>query len=227
MTDSQTDRQKYPFAMTMRSTWWGCTAFNDEIDVCLDSSKWPDYVKKVYGGVEVCPTSGRRHFQGAIQCGAQQRGSAIKAFLPTSKLWKVNSIIASKQYAMKADTAEGTKAEVANPNYKPVLNCQAICLMIAQYAERDETDTSKQFWSGVNNILMDDDSYAGQLMNPSLRNWWIHTAGVWLGKARANPIVLRPRSQPDFSPDDERWDCGECGKDECEQCFEREQADRA
>ena len=72
----QTDRQ------TDKATWWSLTIYDEkEIAKVEDSDNYPRFVKSISGGMEKCPTTGRLHFQGALQCRSQQRFSAIKDWL--------------------------------------------------------------------------------------------------------------------------------------------------
>lgn len=114
--DRQTDRQNIFLSfstMTDKSTWWSVTAYNDEIEL-LESNEFPDFVVKVFGGREKCPTTGRIHFQGAVQCRSQQRFSALKKWLPTAHWEPAKNKDALQKYAMKADTAIGDKEERTN-----------------------------------------------------------------------------------------------------------------
>lgn len=186
---AQTDRQ------TDKATFWAVTAFNDDILSLEDATKYPACVKSVSGGRERTKErseeypEGRLHFQGHIHLRTQQRLSWFKSWLPTAHLEVARNPIASKAYAMKSDTADGDKLERINPvrYYSP----DEICLLIGSKvtdADIEETiDMKVWFKRAINRILRDDIKLAGQLMNPSLRNFWCDTCRVWIDKSREIP----------------------------------------
>lgn len=152
-----------------KSIWWSITAFDAEIALC--EGTLPDFVRSIHGGREKCPTTGTEHFQGALQCYEQVRMAKIKSWLKKAHLEPARSADALKKYAMKADTAIGEKSERANilPHY----SAHELCLLIAR--QTGQTD----FWSRVRAILREQPGLAGQLMNPSLRNFYEKTSSVW------------------------------------------------
>lgn len=102
MTDRQTDN---------RSTWWSVTAYDDEIQQCEDKDKYPIFVKRLLGGRETCPTTGKLHFQGALQCSHVVRLAQLKKWLACAHFEPARNIDALKLYAMKQETAVDTKEE--------------------------------------------------------------------------------------------------------------------
>lgn len=188
--------------MTAKSIWWSITAFDEEIALC--EGTLPEFAKAIHGGRETCPTTGRLHFQGALQCFEQVRMAKIKSWLKKAHLEPARSADALKKYAMKSDTAAGEKVVRNNP--VPHYTAQQICLLLAQTSR--QTDIG--FWPRAKDLLRKTPELAGQLMNPSLRGFYEKTQEVWLEQAA---IVLQ---QPTPAPQ-----C-ECGKDECEACAEQE-----
>lgn len=189
--------------MSNRHSWWSVTAFNGDIDLC--EGPLPPFVKRILGGRETCPTTGTLHFQGAIQCYPNKpvRMSQIKSWLPTAKLQPAREVEALKKYVMKAETAAGEKTERLNPIvHYPV---HEMCLLLASQPA-SQTDG---FWVRANMILAKSPDLAGQLMNPSLRNFYEKTQYTW------SAIVLQ-QTKTDTA-------CG-CNKDECEECFLREES---
>lgn len=180
---SQTTRQ------TDKSTWWSVTAYGDEILLLEDSTKYPPDVSKVYGGREECPTTGKEHFQGAIQLRKQQRLAWFKSWLPTAHLEAARSKDALVKYAMKEDTATGDKLE--RQNAVKYYSADEICLLIGSKVTDDdvmETPDPKVWYKrSVNKLLRENVKLAGQLMNPSLRSFWCDTASVWIDKSREIP----------------------------------------
>ena len=173
--------------MPDKSTWWSVTAFDDEIKLLEDKTKYPGFVKQIFGGREICPKTSREHFQGALQCHAQQRFSAIKAWLHKAHIEPARQAEALKKYAMKTETASGDKLVRENPT--KFFNAQEICTEIAKAIKTRQTDRQIMFWDGVNNLLRDRPELTGQLMNPSLKNWWVKTHQVWMDMAKRDSIT--------------------------------------
>lgn len=176
----QTDRQPD------KATWWSVTAYGDEILLLEDNTKYPTDVLKVYGGREECPTTGREHFQGAIQLRKQQRLAWFKSWLPTAHLEVAKSKDALVKYAMKEDTATGEKLE--RHTTVKYYSADEICLLIGSKvldSDIEETPDPKVWFKRcVNRLLRENIKLAGQLMNPSLRNFWCDTSSVWIDKSR-------------------------------------------
>lgn len=66
----------------IRSAWWLITAYGENITKVEDVATYPKCVKRVYGGRERCVTTGREHYQGAVECHGQQRASFFRTWLP-------------------------------------------------------------------------------------------------------------------------------------------------
>lgn len=188
--------------MTAKSIWWSVTAFEEEIALC--EGKLPEFVKAIHGGREACPSTGRLHFQGALQCFEQVRMPKLKSWLKKAHLEPARSAEALKKYSMKTETAVGEKKVRTNP--VPHYNAHEICLLLAQ----TDSQTSTGFWPRARVLLRQTPELAGQLMNPSLRGFFEKTQEVWMERAA---IVLQ---QPTGTL---RCDCG---KDECETCYQQE-----
>lgn len=161
---------------TIRSTWWSVTAFAEGEMKSLDGPTFPANVARVYGGREKCPTSGTIHFQGAIQMKENCRLSFFKAWLPTAHMEPARSNIALRKYAMKSATAIEEKKVTENkiPHY----SAEEVCIILARKACL--SDRQIDFYKLVSGILRDRSSMAGQLMNPSLRNFWEKTCNTWI-----------------------------------------------
>lgn len=167
------------------ATWWSVTAWNDEIALCEDKDNYPPWLHSMVGGREQCPDTGRIHFQGAMRLVSPMRRSKIKTWLKTAHLEQSKKTIALKQYAMKEETAIGEKLEIFNPNQ--YLSADKICQLIADKVHEHSNQTDSQtdrFWFGVKKILTSRPEMAGQLMNPSLRNFYIKTESVWACNAQ-------------------------------------------
>jgi len=181
MTDRQTDKSQN----------WAVTAFNNDMLLLEDAKLWPSYVKKVYGGRETCPDTGREHFQGHIQLATQQRMSALKKWLPTAHLEIARNFKASVAYAMKAETSSGEKNEVINP--KPFIDNETALMMLARVEVPDDIEwqTDKSFWFRVRHILRQDTHLCGLFAKPDIYRLWKHTWEVWIEKSTEEPIVLQ------------------------------------
>ena len=149
---------------------------------------------------------------------SQVRLSQIKSWLPTAHLQPARQVEALQKYAMKPQTAVGEKKVVENT--LPHFSANQICEMIAMAILSNKGQTDRQtdsFWKGVKIILQDSPELAGQLMNPSLRNFFKNTEQVWIGRA----IVLQHDHAGGagvVSAPQGRTPC-ECDKDECEDCY--------
>jgi len=164
-------------ATTSRATWWSLTAFNNEIEIIEDKATWPSFIKTIYGGRETCPNTEKLHFQGAIQCHTQVRMSQLKQWLPKAHLEQARNSEMLKKYAMKTETAAGEKA--IRESVKIFYDAQSICQLLAEQVI-DQTDRqTDNFWARVRKILAKSPELTSQLMNPSLRNFYINTASVW------------------------------------------------
>lgn len=188
--------------MSVKSTWWSVTAFEEEISLC--EGTLPEFVRAIYGGKEICPSTGKEHFQGALQCYEQIRMAKIKSWLKKAHLEPARSAEALKKYAMKPETSSGEK--VIRTNIFPHYSAKDMCILLARQTDRQ---TTPNFWESANILLDNSPELAGQLMNPSLRGFYEKTYSTW--RKHAEAIVLQPQLP-----------C-ECGKDECEECYEREQ----
>lgn len=154
MTDSQTHS-------TTKSTYWSVTAFGSEIQELQQSSCWPSFVTKIYGGLETCPTSGRIHYQAMVQCRSQQRFSAIKKWLPTSHIEKANKPDALKRYVMKAATAAGEKVVLKSSSSSFQKNHQILTHMAEVLFDEYDLETPGQAILWLDR--MDED---GKIMHP-------------------------------------------------------------
>jgi len=188
--------------MNAKSTWWSVTAFGSEIALC--EGTLPEFVKEIHGGRETCPKTGELHFQGAIRCFQQVRMSCIKSWLKKAHLEPAKSVEALKKYVMKEETSAGEKVIRENP--VPHYTAHDICLKLAQTSRQ----TDLGFWPRAKILLRLTPGLAGQLMNPSLRGFFEKTQEVWLEQAA---IVLQ-QPPPSITCD--------CGRDECEACYEIE-----
>lgn len=111
MTDGRTDKK------FERASCWSITAFNDEIDLIEAQDSWPKFVKKILGGREICPTTGKEHFQGALFSHGTIRFSQVKSWLPQAHIEAAKKEEALVKYVMKKETAVSEKKVIHN-SYK-------------------------------------------------------------------------------------------------------------
>lgn len=182
MTDRQTDR----------SNAWIATAYNDEIALLEDASLYPAIVKEVHGGREMCPSTGKLHFQGAIILHSQQRISALKKWLPTAHLEPAKSREAIKRYCMKQDTAAGAK--VVRENKLPYFRMDQWLTMagntiralrlenINKYIDLciDDDKRDNEYWYAVNEIIKEYPSAIASFTDARFKLAWRHTAEFWI-----------------------------------------------
>lgn len=193
---SQTDRQ------TDKGTWWSITAFSQtEIDE-LQSDKYPEWVRKVYGGLESCPETGRIHFQGAIQGRRMVRFSQVKHWLGTAHIELARQRDALKKYVMKEETAVGDKKEVENTT--PYFRAHELLRKIAIKRRQTDRQTEESFliinakcpakaayWWCVKEVLKDDPTLISAYMNPALEKAWVGTSEFWISEVVEGPLVLQ------------------------------------
>jgi len=204
---------------TDKSTWFSITAFDEEEQRLLSGDVFPQFVKKVFGGLEEAPDTGKVHFQGAVQCRSQQRFSAIKKWLPKSHIEVAISAVALKKYVMKEETAVGEKKEVSNST--PYYDNKSALLMIAkvynesreelatqQMPERYKDPKEAAFWFCIKKILLVNPHLVGVMCKPDIWRAWLHTDDVWLElDAREDgysitPILTNEVIDPSASDDD-------------------------
>lgn len=188
--------------MTDKGTYWSITAYNDEIAICENSASWPPWVSKMHGGREECPTTGRVHFQGLLQCKTQVRFSAVKKLFPTAHIEVAKDKSALMKYVMKEETAVGTKNTIENPReYWPMERslvqlaeaCDVLGLDKEYYREvMDDPKTS--YWNAVKVIIRKEPWRITQYANPALEKAWVNTYRVWLGKD-TRALVLQPATR--------------------------------
>lgn len=192
---------------TDKGTWWSVTAFSQqEIDL-LNGNQYPDWVSKVYGGLESCPETGRLHFQGAVQARRQVRFSQVKQWLGTAHIELARSKDAIRKYAMKTETAVGDKKETVNVT--PYFRAHELLRKIAIKRRQADRQTEESFirinpkspakaayWWCVKEVLKDDATLISAYMNPALEKAWVGTSEFWINEEVADPLVLQ--DQPDF-----------------------------
>lgn len=191
MTDRQTDIYQ------QRSQWWIGTAYDDNMLKLEDAKTYPKCVKHVYGGREECPTTKRIHFQYAIECHGQQRAAFFRDWLPGVHFQKARSKEAVKKYALKEDTAIGSKNIIENPNRFYHMHDLLEMIAVEWYRSRSEGlhngdlkddeyrkhCTNDFYWMSVSRILERDHTLASSFANPAMQKMWENTGTVWKKRA--------------------------------------------
>lgn len=93
---AQTDRQ------TDKTTRWAFTAFEDQWGLFNDM---PDIVAEWGWQTEVCPDTGRKHYQGYLRTRNQQRFTALRKVLPGVHIEPARNWEALMNYCKKTETA--------------------------------------------------------------------------------------------------------------------------
>lgn len=165
--------------MNQKATCWSLTAFDKGEQDYLAAGKYPEWVDRVYGGLEECPDTKRIHFQGAVTLKSQQRGSAMKKFLPKANWQVARKPEALKKYAMKAETSAGDK--LVRVNATPYYTLEMLLKLIAITRVSENTDDWKSiFWQKIRIILVAKPYLVGALMKPDVIRAWEYTRQVWV-----------------------------------------------
>lgn len=204
-----------------KSSWWAITSYDqeDEWKRLSDPSTYPSWLKKVYGGEEICPTSGKHHLQITLNT-SHIRFTQVKSWLGKSHIEKAIKPAKLIEYCMKKETAAGEKVVRQNP--RTFLEFHDLCEHLAYYGippayrekaiDMAETNTvippitESMFWTGVNFIIYQRPDLASSLSKFNM-NFWLKTAETWLAKV-ANPgwsprLVLPEETAELFTPGEE------------------------
>ncbi len=202
MTDRQTDN---------RSGCWSITAF-DEDDINRLAGDYPSFVKHVWGGLEECPSTGKKHYQGAVET-SYCRFSQIKKWLPKAHIEKCIKKEALIDYVMKDETAIGEKSKQSNSKY---ISLEKFMELIAfnyinskdeeiYYATEIENKMlyfkgkmensievpgyQGNYWTMVNKVLLHQPYLCHIAFNPNTLRGWSHTSETWIQIATSNSEI--------------------------------------
>jgi len=192
--------------MNTKGTWWSVTAYNDEIGLLETPTSFPDFVEKVLGGREECPTTHRLHFQGAVKCRRQVRLTQLKKWLPTAHFEIARNAASIQKYAMKKETAVGDKVARSNPT--ELITVEKVMMKIAEYWESDtfekfttvyEDDLDKAvrqcYWYTVRQLLEWSPEYrkvCHLFARSDVITLWQNTRIVWLKLAESEVNSITP-----------------------------------
>lgn len=185
-----------PDRQTDRATWWSITTFDAGEMEWIAAGVWPGFVAKIHGGPEMCPTSNRVHYQGAVQCKAQQRFAAIKDMLPKAHIEMARHREALRKYCMKEETAVGEKTVISNST--PYYTLEKLLMELAKvkpFTIADSDDPETSYWARANSVLRDHSFLVGMLATPTTYRAWKFTKQVWFEKVRLEEeciVLLTP-----------------------------------
>lgn len=171
-----------------RSQWWSVTAFDDNISKIEDVKLFPKCVKRLYGGREICPTTGKLHFQGAVECHGQQRASFFRDWLPGAHIEKARCKDALAQYVLKADTSAGVKSVVSNPEEYMTMD-KGMMYLAEMSLDKDTDPTNEEYWDLVNMAIRNKPKLISMYATPAFRTAWNQTRRTW------RALVLQARNE--------------------------------
>lgn len=149
MTNKQTN---------IRSSCWSITSYGEELQylkrVQTGDEVLPDFVKRLWGGEEMCPKTERLHFQGCIET-SECRFSQVKKWLPKSHIEKAFKRQALVKYVMKEESATSNKEVVENEFYMSVPQIVEQLVRIYRLHDKDQPTGGK----GEYQILFDNFVY--------------------------------------------------------------------
>lgn len=205
---SKTDRQT---DTTARGYAWSLTVYDPgEVALLADPSAYPHWLRRTKYQEEVCPTTGRHHWQVAALT-AQVRFAQIKKVFPSAHIELARNKQALMNYVNKNDTAvEGTQQEHENPLPHMALHQQlqrmadVVVENLADYtAARDALLEAKEkspdkgmYWWVARFMLAAEPEMAGIFANPMLEKMWANTAMVWIEAAKAASEALSITASP-------------------------------
>jgi len=200
---SQTDRQ------TDKASNWKSAIFDVENNWSALDTPAP-FVKTIYKQEEICPTTGKHHFQIHVVCHRQVRLTQMTSWIKKTKWIPVfgkEHIANSIKYCSKKESAvAGTYEQIQGAKYYQI---HELLQEIAKYAEPNPTllghvnDWERITWR----MLSTDLTWANRLSNPALRRMWADWGSLFvLEWEQANEatcggfIIEPPQSEEDEIP---------------------------
>lgn len=192
MEDGRTDGQELRARHWKTAVYDSGEHFSGQFDKLLNG-KPPTW--KVYTKLEICPTTGKEHYQTHVDCGKTERLSALSKYIKHTK-WKAvkgeEHISNSINYINKsATTAPGAKLIVkeAEKYYRLHELLIAIARSLVLYPEVDE-----YFTDGIPPILdmpnANDCRFGEQMIFKNSAKFLIRESLIWIDKL-SNPVVAK------------------------------------
>jgi len=181
MADRQTDK----------CTHWKSAIFDLE-------DNWDKLLKhvptgwKVYTKLEICPTTKKEHYQTHVDCGKQQRLSALCSWIKRTKWFTVvgkEHIQNSINYISKPDTT-APGAEVMTLQGEKYLRMHELLQVVARavYRHEDMNDHEHDFYTCAKFIVADDVTFINKITNPICKTLWKAFYNVLLKKAEMEAV---------------------------------------
>lgn len=202
----------------LRSNCWSVTAYDDNLKKMEDNKNYPPWVTKVVGGVEICPDTKRRHFQGALFCKDTIRAAQVLKWLINCHIEVAKSKDALANYCMKKDTSEGVKQVLTNQTTDVYYKQKDVLLAMGTWVLSNPKTMEKwdekyngfspefkeYYCSLIFGRLMAKDYSLIQLYDASLKLKWKDLYHAIINQAMKTPIVLQEFSDtPKANPIDE------------------------
>jgi len=170
-TDRQTDKARH----------WKSGIFDKEDN--WSALKTPPDGWKVYTKLEICPTTQREHYQTHVDCGTQQRLSALTKWLKHTKWFAVRGLDHIKNsinYISKLDTtAEGAEVQIITG--QTYMRFSDILFTVALHAPPPRVLTDEDIKAKVERdpwaracgpLVQMDITWINKLANPALASAW-------------------------------------------------------
>lgn len=177
---------------TDKTTRWQFTAYEGQYH--LFATVFPDIVAEVVWQTEICPKTGKEHYQGLIRTSRQVRFGQLQKLFPGVHIEAARNWDALVNYCKKVETAvPGTQVHIRTETDRPCQKtmAQALTYFAANYPfgispdKSDWTDKKREayaemkFWETVNNCLDNDPNLIGLYHQPQYIRCWKHTASKW------------------------------------------------
>lgn len=174
----QTDRQ------TDKATHWNAAVFEVDDNWSRLDAPPPSFIKEVVRKKEICPTTGKEHYQIHVVCHRQVRLTQMRSYIPKTKWTPVRGdeyIKNSIAYISKAETtAPGAKVETIQG--EAYFRLHQLLQELAKYSEPETNimlsldvnpKRSPNGWVYITRrLLMKNICWADKLSNPTLRRMW-------------------------------------------------------
>lgn len=211
--------------------------FSGQFDALLNH-KPPGW--KVYTKLEICPDTGREHYQTHVDCGRSERLSALSKWIKHTKWFQVKGeqhIKNSISYVHKEDTT-APGASVITLDNERYMRLHELLMAIAQSAWRHPPVIDEDLKSEVPNpygcsfmeqysfkksarfLIMEDLRWIDKLSNPMVAKMWNDFGDVIIQKLHAiieeqgEPFIIEGSPDTEEIPNPERFFLDDDGIDE-------------
>lgn len=182
MADRQTDKTRH----------WKSAIYDDGEGISNTSGQWNALLNNVpptwtvYTQKEICPDTGREHYQTHVDCGQQQRLSALTNWIKYTKWIPVigkDHIQNSINYCSKKDTAvEGTyKVIVPTEKYYRIHELLEIVAR-STFIHVENSHILDDFYKMSKFIVSEDITFISKISNPILKTLWKEYNSILLQK---------------------------------------------